>query len=565
MAEPHPFGAEPPRTADPLVGVRVGGRYTILRVIGTGGMGVVYQALHEELGRPVAIKVLGAAWASDELAIQRFLREARTASNIGHPNIVMVHDMGRLDDGRPYLVMELLCGTSLADLLDSYARLPPERVSSIIAELASALDAVHAKRIIHRDIKPENVLLVDADPEPPKPKLLDFGLAAFAIPSAESARLTRHGQVHGTPHYMAPESGGYDPIDHRADVYALAVVAYELLTGRVPFDSPNPLHILTQKMTLDPPSLRATGLAFPEEVEAVVLRGLARNPDERYVSAGEFAAELGLAILRMSRPNLPALSLPSEDQGLRSPSASGPVVASTWRSRPQATPPPAVGAETGETKKSRWRMPVALASVGLILGGAALLLSKDAVIPDEAASAAPVLPVLPPASPPPSARADEEKLVTPEEVLAESGAPSPAMPEDEEPTRASTLKEKRGRTRRTETSEERAKAAPVPPSSPAPPTVDSPGLAVEDRARAESLAREGTTALVAGRIPEAIAHFRSATLAHPRYAPAWRGLGLANERLGRAPEAKTAYRRYLELSPKASDADSVRARLTALE
>ncbi|MFW6085821.1 MAG: serine/threonine-protein kinase, partial [Myxococcota bacterium] len=297
MAAEDRFSNDPP-IEDPLLGALLDGRFRILGIIGEGGMGKVYEALHEGLGRPVAIKVLGAAWASDEHAIQRFQREARTASNIGHRSIVDVSDLGRLQDGRPYLVMERLQGQSFADLLDEFARLPAHRAAHLVAEVASALDAVHARGIVHRDIKPENLVVLENDGTSPElVKLLDFGLAAFAMPGAEAARLTRHGQMHGTPHYMAPESAEEALPGYRADVYSLAVVAYELLTGFVPFDSKNPLQILTRKMHEEPPSmLDRSGVDFGDEMERVMAKALARLPEDRYGSAGEFARDLLQAV-----------------------------------------------------------------------------------------------------------------------------------------------------------------------------------------------------------------------------------------------------------------------------
>src|SRR5215510_1311557 len=178
---------------DSLIGSRIDGRYTVHRVLGAGGMGVVYEGVHDELGRSVAIKVLNAAWASDRTAVERFLREARTASSFSHGNIVDVTDLGRLPDGRPYLVMPRIVGVDLATLLAETGPQPAKRVGSLLSGVAAALDLVHAKGFVHRDIKPENMMYVVREDGSETVMLLDFGIAAAMMSSGP--RLTRQGAI----------------------------------------------------------------------------------------------------------------------------------------------------------------------------------------------------------------------------------------------------------------------------------------------------------------------------------------------------------------------------------
>jgi serine/threonine protein kinase len=280
--------------SDPLIGARVGDRYTIKGVLGQGGMGVVYDGVHDELQRPVAVKVLNTLWATDQTAVQRFLREARTASSFSHGNIVDVTDLGRLPDGRPYLVMPKVQGTDLATLLLHNGPQPAKRVGELLHGAASALDLIHARGYVHRDIKPENLMYVAREDGTETVMLLDFGIAAAVL--SNERRLTSQGQVFGTPHYMAPEAATGALTDARGDVYALATVAFELITGTLPFDAENLMQVLSMKLVTDPPTLaQASGQRFPEQLEAVIACGLARDPAARYSTAGELINAICMA------------------------------------------------------------------------------------------------------------------------------------------------------------------------------------------------------------------------------------------------------------------------------
>ena len=270
-------------------GAELEGRYRILRRLGEGGMGAVYEAEHTALGRRVAIKVLHAHVAKMPDAVKRFAREARAAAEIGHPNIVEVFDTGTYL-GEPFLVMELLRGETLADRLARPELVPCEEACRIIGYVLSALAAAHAKGIIHRDLKPENVFLLEGDGKQ-SVKLLDFGVSKFRRVSATLDQTTQEGIPVGTPAYMAPEQWmGRRDIDHRADLFAVGVMLYELLTGGLPYEGANQgelfLEIVRGSSLPVGPSLLEDDV--PEGLDAAVLRALDRERERRFSSARDF-------------------------------------------------------------------------------------------------------------------------------------------------------------------------------------------------------------------------------------------------------------------------------------
>ncbi len=281
-------------TTATLVGQRVG-KYRVLREIGRGGMGAVYEAVHESIGQRIAIKTLNEELSSDARHTARFFDEARAVNIVQHPGLVRVFDHGVMENGTAYISMEFLQGESLQErisrLRKSSERMPLHEALRISRQIGSALEAVHEKGIAHRDLKPGNLYLVP-DQEAPggeRVKVLDFGIAKFfGSPDLQNAQgdverhLTTVGKLLGTPVYMSPEQcSGAEQIDDRIDVYALGVIMYQLVAGRLPFEAPAACVIMTKHIMEPPPPLREVSPALPEDVCALVHEMLAKTPTER--------------------------------------------------------------------------------------------------------------------------------------------------------------------------------------------------------------------------------------------------------------------------------------------
>jgi serine/threonine-protein kinase len=274
-----------------LVGRILGDRYRILSRLGQGGMGSIYLAEHVTLGKRMAVKVLRPEYSRDEELLDRFQHEARAASQIGQENIVEVFDFGQTPEGEAYFVMEALEGESLARILHRDGPLPLARAVPIFLQICRALGAAHQRGIVHRDLKPENVFVLRRTDGTDFVKVLDFGIAKG--PGAPDAkRLTKAGSIIGTPEYMSPEQASSNAIDQRSDVYAFGVLAYETLTGRLPFDGDTPLATLMKHQSDAPVPPRRLRPELPPEVEKIVLRALVKRPEGRQQSMEELAGEL---------------------------------------------------------------------------------------------------------------------------------------------------------------------------------------------------------------------------------------------------------------------------------
>jgi serine/threonine protein kinase len=281
--------------ADPLLGQELSGTYRIVRQIGAGGMGSVYEAHHVRLPKKVAIKVMLPEVAADQASFERFRREAETTSSLGNAHIAEVIDFNFLPNGAPYMVMEYLLGEDLGTRLESRERLPPAQVAAIIRDVASALASAHAGGIFHRDIKPANIFFARQEGSTEVVKLLDFGAAKSQ--SSRNLHLTMTGQVVGTPWYMSPEQARGMDLDARSDQFSLALVAYEGLTRRLPFDGAEPQEVLFRIVDDPYEPIRTHAPELSEGVEAVFARAFAKDPAGRYESVTQFAAALGQALV----------------------------------------------------------------------------------------------------------------------------------------------------------------------------------------------------------------------------------------------------------------------------
>jgi eukaryotic-like serine/threonine-protein kinase len=274
---------------DALSGRVVDGRYKIGRLIGKGAMGIVYEAEHVLVGRKIAVK-FGYAGPSSS-AFERFRREAKAAAAVGNAHIVDVLDMGRLDAGTSYMVLERLEGKDLGFTVASEGRFTLRRALNVALQLCDALSAVHAVGIVHRDLKPENVFLTRRDGRVDFVKVLDFGVCKVREPGG--TRVTASGEAIGTPQFMAPEQAeGRSDVDHRADLYSLGAILYFLLADKPPFDAATWPQLLL-KITYDsPPPLSEREHGVPPELDAVVQRALAKNPEQRFQTCEELKAAL---------------------------------------------------------------------------------------------------------------------------------------------------------------------------------------------------------------------------------------------------------------------------------
>ncbi len=343
VAEPPPTTAVGP--IEP--GTLVGGRYLLVARLAEGGMAEVWEAVDEVLTRPVAVKILLPHLAADTAFVTRFRREAVSAARLSDPHIVSIYDTCS-DGAVEAIVMELVRGTTLRRLLDEHGRLPPRRAVDIAVQVADALHHAHACGLIHRDVKPGNILLSDDD----RVLVADFGIAKAAETSAD---LTEAGQVVGTAKYLSPEQVAGAPLDARSDVYALGVVLYEMLSGRPPFTGRNTTTTAMARLTSEPLPPRQVCSDIPAALERIVLRAMARQPEDRYPSAAELGAALRHVDLATSDPAALDATV-ARDATARWPSRSAP--------RPQPAPsrpmPP-----PGRAKRS-WGIPAALVAVVVI-------------------------------------------------------------------------------------------------------------------------------------------------------------------------------------------------------
>ncbi|HLV21688.1 MAG TPA: serine/threonine-protein kinase [Polyangiaceae bacterium] len=365
---------------DPLLGSLAAGRYRLVRLLGEGGMGRVYLAEHEAIQKKVALKVLRNEFSARTEIVTRFQQEAISASRIKHPNVLDVFDFGQLEDGSFFLAMEFLEGNDLADELSRVHQVHPRRAVRVAVQVCRALGAAHSRGVIHRDMKPENVFLHRTDDGDEIVKILDFGIALLRRPEEGGGdakrRLTRAGMIFGTPEYMAPEQAAGRSIDQRVDTYAVGVILFEMLVGTVPFTDKEFMAVLAAHQNNPVPTLKsfAPDLSVSPELEALVYRALAKAPEDRFQSAGEFAAGLlatpeGAGSARASG-RAPAVPVPPVQ--VREPAATLIEASPSSTGRAQTID---VTLAAVETTPTRGRWPYLLAGFGVVTFGAAAALA----------------------------------------------------------------------------------------------------------------------------------------------------------------------------------------------
>ncbi len=561
----------------PVIGKIVGGNFRVLKLIGSGAMGHVFQAEQLSLGKMVALKLLRRELQTDEKLTKRFELEAKNASSLDHPNSIRIIDFGR-DGELLYIAMELLPGVDLGQLILREGPLPFSRLGRIMDQVLGALDEAHAHGIVHRDLKPGNIMLVSRRGDPDLVKVCDFGIAK-AQASTESEGLTLKGLVCGTPEYMSPEQARGEDVDGRSDLYSVGVILYQLVTGDLPFRDTSPVGILSKHLSEAPvpPSLKRPGLSIPASLEAVILRALAKEPAHRPASADRMRQELRAALTGIVEPAttpgsgqrpLPAYAelnfQPTTPIGLEArataPIAPSPVTDTmVTRRRSWFTWVGLVGVATAllvawwgvrrrpaptnerpntQTEEHNKQTAAAMAPAGAILGSAAVVIPSSSPNAESKPVEADPLP----AAEPPAVTAGVEaanKIAAPtsrrrraDRLRAAAPAPAAAL------TGASIA------------AEESTAPEAEPPVVPARPArAANPNEAMKD---AERLMREGD---IAG----ACRKGEDQKQATPEVAQVHRFLGKCYMRAGQAQIAKTHYRRYLELAPAAADAAFIRS------
>jgi eukaryotic-like serine/threonine-protein kinase len=280
--------------ASDLVGQVIADRYHVVKKLGEGGMGQVYLAEHVKMGRRSAIKVMNPSMAHDSDAVARFNREAANASRITHPHVCAVYDFGETPDGLIYLAMEFVEGEPLTELLEREGALPLARAAHIFQQTADALQAAHDLGIVHRDLKPDNIMLAKTKGGADVVKVVDFGIAKAVGGDEAGQKVTKTGLVVGTPEFMSPEQLSGDKVDGRSDLYALALVFFRMLTGKLPFEASTVQETMIKRLTDEPTPLATTrpDLAFPAGLQEVLDAALTRSPTDRYQSVAKFAADV---------------------------------------------------------------------------------------------------------------------------------------------------------------------------------------------------------------------------------------------------------------------------------
>lgn len=395
-----------------LLGSIVAERYHILKKLGEGGMGTVYLAEHVKMGRKAALKVMNPGMNADPDAIARFNREAANASRLNHPNVCGIYDFGETSDGLIYLAMEFIEGESLTSLIEKNGYLAAPRAASIIHQAADALAVAHDYGIVHRDLKPDNIMIAKGRDGSDLVKVVDFGIAKAS--SSDAQKVTKTGLVVGTPEYMSPEQLAGDKLDGRSDIYSLGLVAFNCLTGLLPFPSNSAQEAMIMRLTDQPKTLAEMRpeIQWPKELQAVMDKVLARDVNERYQKSAEFGRDIAKAVENMPSA-LAAVAgtqvmgaAPVEVPKTRMAAKSGATV------KIEAPAAATVAVPVAAPKKSPVMMIVAAAVLIAGIGGAAMFMKGGGSAPP-VKSDAPVQPANNPNVAPTDSKAADTKTVEP--------------------------------------------------------------------------------------------------------------------------------------------------------
>jgi serine/threonine-protein kinase len=431
------------------VGQLIEGKYRIIELIGEGGMGAVYLGENVRIQRKVAIKVLHGAYSSNIEVAQRFEREAQAAGRIGNDHILEVLDLGELPGGDRFMVMEYLDGETLAHRIKRLGRMSPQQVAPLAKQMVAGLAAAHAAGIVHRDLKPENIfILKEKAGKKDYVKIIDFGISKFQPLGGDAMKMTRTGVVMGTPYYMAPEqASGSRDADARSDLYAVGVMLYEAVTGRVPFDAPTFNQLMFQIVLSEPPPPQAVVPDLDPAFASIVSKGMARDVNHRFQSSAEFGAaidawlEAGTAVaVPPAAAGDPVVAGPQRtallNNGQQAPAAAAAFAAPAGLNMTpgRGTAGNWATSQAGVVIPKKSAAPLVIAAVlgGLVLiGGAgiaavALLRGGEGTSATAASAVPPELP--PPAEPKPEPKAETPPVQTPPEPKVEP-AKEPAEPE----------------------------------------------------------------------------------------------------------------------------------------
>jgi serine/threonine-protein kinase len=422
------------------IGQVLDGKYRLDALLAEGGMGAVYSATHVMLGKKIAIKLIKPELGTSPEIVRRFQREARAATALNHPNIVSVYDLGQTPNGTLYIAMEFIDGPSLKTLIHGGRPIAPMRTIAILRQVASALSTAHKHNIIHRDLKPHNIMLATGPDGSEQAKLVDFGIAKTFD---EATQLTNLGSALGTPYYMSPEQIEGGTVDARSDLYALGIILYEMLVGEVPFSDQSTPAVLVKQLRERPQRPSLKNPAVPPSLEAIALRCLEKNPNDRYQSADEFIAALDEAAVAMNdvagQATMPMAATPpfaSAPSAVIAPAATAvmplPSESHAVGTKPTVPMPQmgstAVASSSAAPRKSSMGPLIAVAAVLVLLAGGYLVWAgrrgSTVASTDQTASAD-----VPKATP---AMAQQEPPAAPPSS-ASAGAPPPATAADQPP------------------------------------------------------------------------------------------------------------------------------------